>query len=221
MSTIAFQALDKLRSTVETAIPSLSGKVRALSADAVQVEPFPGMVFVPQTFTAEWYTEMEVSQPTTSTQLVQQGEGVLRVEVRIGAKHPAAREALQDSFTNLFQSSATAPGSLLLSTAALTLQGVATGYAAPFSCDLVSWEWNEERVFDVARFTFLELDMTLPILYLRGATAGTEVYTISAIQLALTKDLTTTPDATASNLTIVETVQVDSDGVLEAPQVFP
>lgn len=221
MSTIAFQALDKLRSTVETAIASLVGKVRSLSADAVQVEPFPGMVFVPQRFVPEWYTEMEVSQPTASTQLVQQGEGVLRVEVRIGAKHPAAREALQDSFTNLFQSSTSTPGTLSLSTAALTLQGVATGYAAPFSCELVNWEWNEERVFDVARFTFIEMDMTLPILYLRGATVGTEVYTIEAIQLALTKDLTTTPNATASNLTIVETVQVDADGVLEAPEVFP
>lgn len=221
MSTIAFQALDKLRSTIEAAIPSLSGKVRSLSADAVQVEPFPGIALVPQTFTAEWYTEMEVAQPTASTQLVQQGEGTLRVEVRIGAKHPAAREALQDSFTNLFQTSATAPGSLLLSTAALTLQGVATGYAAPFSCDLVSWEWNEERVFDVARFAFIEMDMSLPILYLRGATVGTEVYTIEAIQFAMTRDLTTTPNATASNLTIDETVQVDDDGVLEAPQAFP
>jgi len=221
MSTVAFQALDKLRSTIETAIPSLSGKVRSLSADAVQVEPFPGMAFVPQRFEPEWYTEMEVAQPTASTQLVQQGEGVLRVEVRIGGKHPAQREALQDSFTNLFQSGTGSPGSLLLSTAALTLQGVATGYAAPFSCDLVSWEWNEERVFDVARFTFIEIDMTLPILYLRGATAGTEVYTIEAIHFAMTRDLTTTPNATASNLIIDETVQVDEDGVLETPQAFP
>ena len=141
--------------------------------------------------------------------------------MRIGAKTPAAREALQDSFTNPFQSSTSTPGTLSLTTAALTLQGVATGYAAPFSCELVNWEWNEERVFDVARFTFIEMDMTLPILYLRGATVGTEVYTIEAIQLALTKDLTTTPNATASNLTIVETVQVDADGVLEAPEVFP
>ena len=77
------------------------------------------------------------------------------------------------------------------------------------------------QVWPLARFTFIEMDMTLPILYLRGATVGTEVYTIEAIQLALTKDLTTTPNATASNLTIVETVQVDADGVLEAPEVFP
>ena len=221
MSTIAFQALDKLRQAIEAAIPDLAGKVRALSADAVVAEPFPGLALVPQRFTAEWYPEMEVSQPSASTQLVQQGEGVLRVEVRIGAKHPAQRELLQDAFTALFQADADAPGSLLLSTAPLTLQGYATGYAAPFSCDIVNWEWNEERVFDVARFTFMEIDIALPILYLRGATPGTEVYTIQAIQFAMTRDLTTTPNATASNLTIDETVQVDSTGVLEAPEVFP
>lgn len=222
MSVTVFQALDKLRSTVETAIPSLVGKVRTLSADAVQSEPMPAMAFVPRQFVPEWWgTEIEVSQPSASQQLVQQGEGVLRIEVRIGRQTPAQREALQDSFTNLFQAATTAPGTLSLTTAALTLQGVATGYAAPFSCDIVNWEWNEERVFDVARFTFLEVDMALPILYLRGATAGTEVYTIEAIQLSMTRDLTTTPNATASNLIIDETVQIDDDGVLEAPQAFP
>jgi len=220
VSVVVFQALDKLRQTVEAAIPDLSGRVRSLSADAVTVEPFPGMAFVPQTFTPSFYTALEAAQPSASTQLVQVGEGTLRIEVRIGAKHPAQREALQDAFTALFLADDDAPGSLTLDTAPLTLQGYATGYQAPIGFEIVTWEWNEERVFDVARFTFMAIDATIPILYLRGATPGTEVYTIQAIQLALTKDLTTTPNATASNLTIVETVQVNADGEL-VPPVWP
>jgi len=220
VSVVVFQALDKLRTYVEAQITSLSGKVRSLSADAVQVEPMPAMAFVPRQFTPTWTTPCEVAKPSSSTQLVQVGEGVLRVEVRIGQRHPAQREALQDSFTALFLADPLSPGSLTLSTAALTLQGVATGYAAPIDYTLVSWEWNEERVFEVARFVFMEIDITIPILYLRGATVGTEVYTITAIQLALTSDLTTTPNATASNI-VKETVQFGANGVLVTPTSFP
>lgn len=221
MSVVVFQSLDKLRATVEAAIPTLVGKVRPVSADAMHAESMPAMAFVPRDFDPTFGSAIEVSKPTSSTQLMQVGEGRLRVEVRIGHRHPAQREALQEQFTALFLADPDAPGTISLLTAPLTIQGFATGYQAPCSYELANWEWNEERVFETARFVFMEMEILVPILYLRGATAGTEVYTIAAIQLQMTRDLTTTPNAAATNLVTDETVQVNADGRLVAPTAFP
>lgn len=215
---VLYAGLAALKTAMATATGVAATSIREVPADAVTAEPTPVIAFVPGKFTVEWATAEEASIPSASTQLVCLGVATGPVEIRVMRQHPAQREALQDLVMAMFMSQDGSPGSYTAITSALTIQGVATGHTATVAFDLMDYEWNEERVFETARYSFMTCTATVPVLYLRGATAGTEVHTIEAVQMAWSADIDTLP---ASAATVLETVQVSEDGYLEAPDVFP
>lgn len=189
MSAVVYHGLKALKTAVVAASVATADQVREVPADAVQNETMPGIAFVPGKFTVEWHTPAEVAVPGSGYQLVKVGEATGPIEVRIQRQHAAQRETLQDAFMALFMSDPDVPGGLSVLTEALTLQGIATGYQAPVAFELEEWEWDDERVFDVARYSFLTLQATFPVLYVRGVVPGTEVYEIQRLQVSMTKDL--------------------------------
>jgi hypothetical protein len=102
------------------------------------------------------------------------------------------------------------PGMLVLPTAALVVGGTSTGVTTSCAYDLESFEWQDERVFEAARFAFMDVTVEFPIVVAR-----TDAYAITSLRLALTDDLTSTLDA---NLPVDETVLITADGGI-APYV--
>jgi hypothetical protein len=193
----------------------ITAQIPSLAARAVHAEPeddatYPSAVVMPRRFVFQPFQEDEVWAPDDSMErVVEVGAFEGRVELRLYALSAPQREEYEDKLTALFLSRTDAPGVLVVTCPAVTIAGqvsppteVST-YDAPVAFTLDDTEWEDEKVFDKRRYTYLTLGLNLPALLLQS------VYTIEEYVLAINHDLASDiPD---------EEVQITEEGDVSPP----
>ncbi len=212
MSLVTREALRILAAHISTNVSTLTGKVKPEWSDAMHAEPMPVCGLVPRRFTPEWFNELPLGG-TAPVSVIQLGLVTGKIELRVGHKTAAQRERLCDEVMGLFieagasRTAIAKPGLLVLPTAPIYVAGVSSGVSTKCAYDLETWEWQEERVFEAARFAFLDVTVEFPIVIARE-----DAHAITDFRLALTKDITSPLD---ENLPIDETVSI-VDGEVQA-----
>lgn len=212
MSFIQRESLRILAAHIGTNVADLTGKVLSEWAGPSVPETMPVCALVGRKFTPAWHNEIPIGG-AAPVSLIQFGLVTGTIEIRIGHNTPAQREALQDEVMSLFMAAGASrtaivrPGVLVLPTAPIVVSGTSTGVTASVAYDLETFEWQEERVFEAARFAFMDITVEMPLIVARE-----DAYAITDLRLALTRDLTSTLD---ENLPIDETVSI-ADGEVTA-----
>jgi hypothetical protein len=208
VSRLRHQACQVLADYITARIPSLAA--RAVHAEPEDDATYPSAVVMPRRFSFVAFQSDEVNAPEDSLELVTEvGAFEGSVDLRLYALSAPQREEYEDKLVALFLERDGAPGVLVVTCPAVTIAGsvsppleVST-YDAPVAFTLDESEWNDEKVFDKRRYTYLTLGLVLPALLLQ------HVATIEEYVLAITNDLASdVPD---------EEVQITEDGELAAP----
>lgn len=211
MSRLKYQACSVLAAYIAAHIPAFAGgKARAAHAEPEDDATYPSVVVMPRKFVFQPFQEDEVWSPADSTErVVEVGALEGRVELRLYALSGPQRDEYEDKLTALFLERDNTPGVLVVTCPAVTIAGsisppteVST-YDAPVAFTLDDVEWEEEKVWDKRRYSYLTLGLNLPALLLQ------RVYTIEEYVLAINNDLTSdVPD---------EEVQITEDGEVSPP----
>lgn len=188
-------------------VPELVGKTLPMPADPDVDATCESAIVIPGDFSFEpsMSSDELTSNEDENFAVVDLGAWVGSVEIRILAHSAAEREKLEQKVLNLFVDGRR--GQIVLQTQELKITEFVTTYQAPIAFDLGSNSWNEEMVFDKARYSFTTVKVIYPMLAAWGA------YTIDQMISSLTEDLTT---VIASDIPI-ESKAIDSDGVLTTP----
>jgi len=189
VSTVKRAALEALRSDLAANVTGMSatGKVRAVARDSQQETPYPSIQLVAGRFQYIPRGRTEVRRVSASQVLWNVGRFDGDVELRVVADAPARREPIEEEVLARFLASSR-PGTLVVNTASLTLRSTATLYASPVAYTLASTEWNEERVWERRRYSFVNAKASFEALVL-DAVGST--YSMGTIYLLFTQDLHT------------------------------
>lgn len=209
MSSIRREALNAFARTLASYTGLPDDQIFAVHADPERNIKFPSIALVSGRWSYEWLTEEElatdddIGDEIEDAQLVSLGTLTGNIEVRIYEQTPAKRELLEEKVIAAFMADPLSPGVLTATATDLEVSGQEIDYEADVSFVLGDTSWSEERVFERARYSFLDVTCEVPIVLLREG-----IYTILELQLQLTKDLDTDND----DPVIDDSVIVNSDG---------
>jgi len=205
VSQIKRAALDALRADLAANVTGMSaaGKVAAVARDAFRDAPQPSIQLVPLRTTFEWTRPQAISSLSGQRGLWRAGRMAADVQIRVVSRTPKEREPIEEQVIARF---APRSGTLHLSTGALTLSGIATGYSAPVAVGLDRELWEEEKTQERRRYSYLDTTLTTEVLYVSAT--GT-VPTIASIILHVTHDMKTAYPAVKR-----KNYQVTTGGVL-------
>lgn len=127
-------------------------------------------------------------------------------ELRLYATTPTQRGDLEQAVIDLFMEAEGLPGVIPLPLPNLFVSGAPTVYQPVVAFDITSAEWREEMAFAKKRFSFIDVDASLPVLALRNAP------NIEQLVSALASQPAESPATMAS-----EEVEIDEDGTIGPP----
>lgn len=172
---------------------------------------YPQIVILPQRLTFEASLAVDELDLTdeglaANQAVVDVGAWTGNLEIRVTAKDKPQRETIQAAIQALFMAGGTNPAStkrgiIVTTTPALTFGATVTTYQAPCAFSIMGDQWNEELVFDKKRYTFMQVETSVPALVLWEG-----IYTIEEYHLALTHDMDSV------NPVLVDATIIDEDG---------
>lgn len=185
MSNVKREACRAIAASISANVAALTGKCEAGQADEEVTAEYPALRVIPRRFVFEPFQDEEIGadNDADAAYLIQRGDFEGQVEVRIYALDQYERGELEEAVMQWLLGEDDAPGARVLTTANLTLGGVATLYAAPLTVDLDEEDWREEMAFDKKRMSFLTLQVAYPALVARSAPL------INTLYLAIAHDL--------------------------------
>jgi hypothetical protein len=217
VSVLLRAALEAAAVAFRDAAPSLTD-VQVTHAPPDQSATYPVLALLPERFVLEPHHDDEVldddgepvmADATTALMEV----GTLRGTVRLwlAARTMPERARLEERIVAAFFADGLAPGRLQVTLDNVEVLGVATGASWPVAFFLENSEWREELVFSERRWSFLQVDVDIPVLVLRKDAA-----IVTTLVAALTTDLATQiddpADVASPPLTDLEQVTVADDG---------
>lgn len=209
MSSIRREAINALARQLASYSGLPIEQVFSVHADQEKNIKFPSIAIVAGRWSYEWFsddelaTDDDIGEEIEDAQLVSIGTLTGIFEVRIYEQTAGKRELLEEKVIRAFMDNELAPGVLTATCTDLEVSGQAIDYEADASFVLGDTSWSEERVFERARYSFLDVTCEVPIMVLREG-----IYTILELQLQLTKDLDTDND----DPVIDDSVIINSDG---------
>jgi hypothetical protein len=170
--------------------PELAGiPVKAVQADIEDDAECEHIVILPQRMEFRVWQELEADDTVPGKVLINLGDFEGNVEVRAAALSADKREELEEKIQAIFFERELAPGILTLQLDPINVGGVQYGLEPVVAYALDDEIWNEEKVFDAPRYSYLTVAVAFPALVTRNA------YTIDQMIAALTTDLDShTPD---------------------------
>jgi hypothetical protein len=203
VSVVRQAALEALAADVAQVLDGDVHEVLVGEQDPEKQPCFPNVVVrAVGAFTFEPFDDDEIE--TAGNHLVDHvGDFTGKVEIRIGARTPAEREAFGERVLHRFLSQQGRRGVLVLQLPGLEINGYTLATDVPVAFCLDQDGWNDEMVFDKKRYQYLELAVDLPALVNRFP-----VYDINQLVTAFTEDLTSEDPTT-------EQVEVTDTGALE------
>lgn len=197
---------DRLATYVSAQIASLTGKCFAAHADPQESASWPSLQILPRASTFLPWQE-EVVEDTSTAATIHLGTWESVFELRLSARNEREREDVEQALLDLFQQRELSPGIIVLQLDNIQVGSRTTAFSPAITYALDREDWQEELVFSQKRFSFLDIDVVMPVLVNR-----TPVYDIDQLILAVTEDLTTED---AEDIP-VEEVSIDEDGFLSA-----
>lgn len=183
MSNIKRATCDALAAYL-TARPEFAGiNVLAVQADYDDDAECEQVVIMPQRIDFRPWQDDEVDTSVAGKLLVHLGDFEGNVEIRAVALNPATREDLEEKIQAVFFERELAAGVLVLQLAPIVVGGQQYALEPTVGYVLEDEIWNEEKVFDAPRYSYLTVNIAFPALASRG------VYTIEQMISALTTDL--------------------------------
>lgn len=173
-----------LASHLASNIAGLSGKVTAVAAGpeedlaCLAVKIIPDAMIFEASNPDEIYWDEVVDDGKV---VVDVGSWTGNFTIELYTNSPAEREEYEQKIIDLFQATEWAPGTLYLTTPALTVNGYASLHTAEIKFRLQEENWIDEMSFESKRYTFLEIFVDYPALTTYNAG------TIESLQLALAK----------------------------------
>lgn len=198
-------AADLLADYIGRKIPEFK-HIHSVLAEPEEINAYPCAVISASQSSLAFHPEQERSELETGddSEVVCVGNWTGTFEVRIHETTPAGRDALEARVTELFLEREGAPGTLVLESPPLVVQGVGTLYRAPIAYDIVESEWREELAFSKKRFAFIDVEVVLPALMHRQDRPR-----IQQLILAVSNDL----DAVITDPSVTQ-YEVSEDGDL-------
>lgn len=178
--------------------PSLGVTIAAGAADPEDRLVTPTIRLLPQDFEFIPFQEDSVDDSPADRHLIDVGEFVGDIEMRLVGCSGETRETLEDSVTNLFLAQELRPGVIVAQTRPVTVGGWSTAYTASCAYILESAIWHDEAAFSKRRYTYLTISTVYPALVMRKPD-----YTINELIAAFNMDL---EDA------VQEQISIDEDG---------
>lgn len=207
-----------LANHLATNISGLAGKVTAVAAGPDEDLNCLAVKIIPDTFSFEPSNADDVywDEDTDDGAVVQDvGSWIGNFTIELYTTTPAEREHYEQAIIDLFTSTEWAPGTLFVSTPALTVMGYASLHTAEIKFRLEEENWIDELAFESKRYTFLDIFVDYPALIKRTAA------TIEDLQLILSQDV----DLIITDVDQVDDgdqVQVQEDGTtVLAPDPSP
>lgn len=143
----------------------------------------------------------------TGQTISQIGTMHLKTRIWVGSRSASQRESIEDDITLAFYADDAAPGRMLVKLDGIIVGGVVlpTMYGA---ADLDSSSWNAEHAFDERLWSYLMVDVDVPIVVPRSTSVA------SQLVLSITADLATPISSVAdlAELSDVRQFSVDADG---------
>lgn len=191
----AFQALADF---LEAQVPELQGKVAAHPLDPNIQMPMESVGIEPNVF--KFNPDQAELVASVSFDTVIESVGYHEVDCRLVLVAPTSRKraVLAEKVVNAFLSQDLSPGVVALS--------IPEAYSQIVTWELVSYEWEPERVFDKKWYSTLDIKANIPALVTRGG-----VYTIEELRIAIYHDTSEDLD-TPVVFDELEVIYVSEDG---------
>lgn len=221
MSRLLAAACRLLGAACKDAAPELA-TISTVQAPPEEASVYPALALLPERFRLVAHGDEEVVDDdgdpimTNATTAVME-VGSLRGTVRLwlATRLTAERARLEEKVVSAFFQDDLAPSRLLVTLENVEVLGVATGADWPVAFMIDTTEWREELVFSERRWSFIQLNVDIPVLILRKDAA-----LVTTLVAALTTDITTTvddpTDVAVPPLTSLEQVTVADDGTIGA-----
>lgn len=177
--------------------PSLGVNVEAIQAEAASWEEptkFPSVRILPQKFTLDPSQETELDDSSPDKLLLDVGDFIGTIEIRVSAKTRPSRLIVEDAVLNVMLEREFTPGIVVLQTKPVVVGGYVTAEAAVCTVELQDENWRDEQVLAKRRYTFMTLDAAYPALVVRTA------YPINQLVMAFTEDLNSDSPATEDTI---------------------
>lgn len=182
---------DTIAAYISSAITGLNGNVKATAAGPEENFVAPAVRLLPQSamFEPSNADEVYAKDPDDGKLVYQVGDFTTEIQLELWCKTKPEREQFEQAILDLFLADPWAPGTLILQTPSLTINGYVSLYAAEIKVRLTANEWQEELAFEGHRYTFLSLDIDYPALTSIDA-ADLETLQLYLSEAALTETLT-------------------------------
>jgi hypothetical protein len=195
---IQLDAFQALADYLESEIPELAGKVAAHPLDPNVQMPMESVGIEPNVF--KFHPDQAEFVASVSFDTIIESVGYHEVDCRLMLVAPTARKraVLAEKVVNAFLSPELSPGVIALS--------IPQAYSQIVTWELVSYEWEPERVFDKKWYSTLDIKANIPALVTRGG-----VYTIEELRIAIYHDTSEDLD-TVVNFDDLEVIFISEDG---------
>jgi hypothetical protein len=193
---------DVIAAYISSAIPTLNGNVKAAQAGPEENFVAPAVRIMPQATVFEPSNGDEIysAAPDDGKVVYQVGDFTGLFQLELWAKTKPERELFEQAILDLFIADPWAPGTLILNTPTLTINGYVSLYGAEIKVRLDQEEWQEELAFEGHRYTFLNLEIDFPALTSANAVQ------IQHLQSVFSSNLETI------EISLGDTVEVQADG---------
>jgi hypothetical protein len=199
---------DALANHLAANIVGLAGKVTAVPAGPEENLKCLAAKVIPSTFNFEPSNADDLywDEDTDDGKVVQDvGSWTGNFVIELYTTSPAERELYEQKILDLFQATEWAPGTLFISTPALTINGYASLHQSEIKFRLDSEDWIDEMAFESRRYAFIDIFVDYPALTARDA------HTIEDLQLAFSSDMDLVI-TTMEDVDDGDQVQVQEDG---------
>lgn len=168
---------DALASYISSNIPSLNGNVATAQSGPETNFATPAVRLMPllTTFEPSNADEVYYADPDDGKVVYEVGQFTGMIQLELWCNTKPQRELFEQAILDLFTVDPWAPGTLILSTPTLTINGYVSLYSAELKVRLDQENWQEELAFEGHRYTFLELTIDYPAMTSANAVTMTEL----------------------------------------------
>lgn len=177
---LTYEAAKALGAALAAAAPGLN--VQVLQAEHDHPAAYPALSIVPRGRKFRPQQDDIKDSSAATTYLASSGFYEAIFELRIHAATPYERELWEEKVQAAFFASEFTSGTLVVSVANVVAGGVTSTFTANIPVRWRDGEWREELAFSARRYTFVEVDVAVPVLATRAAP------TIQTLNLDLAQD---------------------------------
>lgn len=203
-------AADTLGAYLESQIPGLAGKIFTAAAGPETRAPCLALRLISRMFRFVPSDALEVYENATTDDgkvLVDIGLFTGLLTLQLYTTSPAEREQYEQLILDVFLSTVWSPGTLYLTTPAVTVGGYASLYQAPLKAYLEDFSWIDEMAFESKRYSFMDVELDF------SALAKYDAHTIESLQIAFSNSNTAV--TTISQIDPTSHLEIQADGTVE------